>query len=64
MTPEQKQALLSVLRSILIAVGAYAVGKGWLTESVVAEAVPALIVVLTAAWGAVEKLNQPKRDPQ
>lgn len=50
-----KAMVLSIVRSLLIGLGAYAVGRGWLSESVVAEVVAALMSVAAAVWGAVDK---------
>lgn len=50
MTPE----LLSAIRSILLSLGAYAVGKGWLESSVLDTAIVG-IMGLVAAWGVYAK---------
>lgn len=55
-----KLAGLSVLRSVLIAVGGIAVAKGYISNTGLEQVVGALIVVITAAWGAADKLKGPK----
>lgn len=52
-----KLALLSVLRSTLIAAGGFAVTKGWISADMLTQIVGAILVVATAAWGAVDKLK-------
>lgn len=50
MTPE----ILSAIRSALIALGAFAVGKGWL-DSAALETIVAGIVAAVTAWGIYAK---------
>jgi len=50
MTPE----ILSAIRSALIALGAFAVGKGWL-DSAALETIVAGIVAAVTAWGVYSK---------
>jgi hypothetical protein len=59
MSEETKAQVLSALRSVLIALGAYAVGKGLIGQGVVDQIVPAVIVLATATWGVLDK-KQPK----
>jgi hypothetical protein len=49
-----KPQVLSAVRSAFIALGAYAAGKGWIGQGVVDQLVPAVVVIVTAAWGAVD----------
>ena len=50
-------AILSVLRSVLISAGTYAAAKGLIDAGQVEQIVGAAVVLLAAAWGAVEKLR-------
>lgn len=50
MNPE----ILSAIRSVLIALGAYAVGKGWL-DSAALDTIVGGIVAAVAAWGVYAK---------
>ena len=58
MTEDMKAAVQSAVRSVLIALGAYAVGKGWIGQGVVDQVVPALLILLGAGWGVVDKLKK------
>jgi hypothetical protein len=60
MNEDAKAAVLSAVRSTLIALGAYAVGKGWIGQGVIDQLVPAVLVIVTAAWGAVNGYTKPK----
>lgn len=51
-------AVMSLLRSILIALGSFGVTKGYITEDTLHQAVGALLVILTSLWGYIEKLQQ------
>lgn len=55
MSEEAKAQILSAVRSTLIALGAYAVGKGLVGQAVVDQIVPAVIVLATAVWGVLDK---------
>lgn len=57
MNEASKLAALSVLRSILIAAGSYAVSKGYIDENALNQLVGGLVVVIAAAWGAIDKLK-------
>lgn len=46
---------MSILRSILLSIGGYFVGTGKLSNDVLQQLVPAIIVIVTAAWGAFDK---------
>jgi hypothetical protein len=59
MAPDTRLALLSVLRSILITAGTTLVSHGYVTQAVLNEAAGALIVIVAAAWGAIDKLKDP-----
>lgn len=50
-------AAMSLLRSVLIALGSFGVTKGYITEDTLHQAVGALLVIFTALWGYIEKLN-------
>lgn len=54
-------ATMSIVRTILIAVGSYFVTKGHLTEADLNTIVGGLLALGAAVWGVVEKL---RRDPQ
>ena len=54
----KKNAILSVVRSILIAAGGWAVGKGYISEPGLQELVGAVMVIASAAWGAIDKLGK------
>lgn len=60
MTDPTKLALMSIVRSALIAAGGYAVAKGWIGQGNLEQIVGAIIVLLTATWGAVDKLKKPE----
>lgn len=55
MNDATKLATMSVLRSILIAAGGYAVAKGWVAESNVEQTVGTVLVFVTAVWGVIDK---------
>jgi hypothetical protein len=55
-------AILSAVRSLLLVAGGYAVGEGVISEPAMQEVVGAILILVTAAWGYVEKL--PKKEPQ
>lgn len=44
----------SNLRVILIAFGAYAVGKGWFTQDLWTQAVPILMILAPWVWGQIQ----------
>lgn len=54
------EAAYSAVRSVLIALGAYAAGKGWIGQGVIDQLVPAVLVIASAAWGVVAKLKKPE----
>jgi stage V sporulation protein SpoVS len=56
----QKLAVMSAVRSILIAVGGIAVARGYITDDVLTQVVGAFITIATAAWGVVDKLKGPQ----
>lgn len=55
MNEAAKLAVMSVVRSSLIAAGGYAVAKGWITASGLEQIVGAILVLATAMWGAIDK---------
>jgi hypothetical protein len=50
-----KQAILSALRSILIALGAWGTGKGLIDDDTVNSIVGSLMVIIPLVWGVIEK---------
>ena len=56
-----KKSLYSALRSVLIATGAYATGKGWISNEVANQVIGALLVAAPAIWGMVEKIEADTR---
>lgn len=42
--------LMTALRSLLLAAGAYAVGRGWVDDGLVQAAVPVLLIVGPLIW--------------
>lgn len=56
MNDAMKLAAMSVLRSVLITLGGVAVAKGYLTNTGLEQVVGAVIVIVTAAWGAFDKM--------
>lgn len=57
MNETTKLMLSSVVRSVFLSLGGYFVAKGWTTNDVVQQVVPALVIAITALWGALEKKN-------
>ena len=49
------EALLSLLRSCLIAAGAYFAGKGWLPSGIVEPLTMVIVIAAPMAWGAYQK---------
>lgn len=60
MNDQQKLAVMSAVRSILIAVGGVAVARGYITDDVLTQVVGAVITITSAAWGVVDKLKGPQ----
>lgn len=56
-----KQAVLSAVRSTLIALGGVAVANGYINDTNMMEIVGAVTVILSAAWGIWEKYQQEKK---
>lgn len=52
------QAAMSILRSVLIGLGAFAAGKGWLSDDAAQQLINAILILAPAIWGAVEKVKQ------
>jgi hypothetical protein len=48
---------LSIIRSVLMAVGGILVTLGYMDESTVSTVIGAILSVLTAIWGATDKLK-------
>lgn len=59
MNDATKLGLMSVLRTVLVAVGSYAVTKGWLDDATMQQVVGGVVVLLTALWGFLDK-REPK----
>lgn len=57
----QKQALLSALRSVLIAIGGYVTGRGWLDSATVNEIIGLAMVLIPAAWGVWHKFTEERK---
>lgn len=57
----QKQALLSALRSVLIAAGGFVAGNGWLDQETVNELIGLAMVIIPAAWGVWHKFTEEKK---
>jgi hypothetical protein len=57
LTDVQKLALLSALRSVLIAAGTVAVAHGWGSDGIVNLIVGGVMAAAAAAWGVVDKLR-------
>ena len=51
MDEASKQAALSAVRTILGVIGGYLVGKGYVTEEMVAQIVGAIMALVPLAWG-------------
>jgi hypothetical protein len=51
MDETQKQAALSAVRTLLGVAGGYLVGKGFVTEEVMAQVVGAIMALVPLAWG-------------
>lgn len=60
MTEDQKSAVLSAVRSIAIALGSLAAAKGYIDADSVTGVVGALVTIISAAWGVVDKLGKEK----
>jgi hypothetical protein len=56
-----KEAILSVIRHLLGIAGAYAVGKGYLSEHVVAELVVGIVSFTGLIWGATDEFRASKK---
>lgn len=61
MTPAVLQAVLSALRSILIAVGAYLVSIGFLTSENTDQITGAVLVVVPLLWGIYQKIQSERK---
>lgn len=60
MNEETKQAILSALRSILIAAGSALTAKGYIDDLTVSSVVGATMVIIPAIWGVLNKINAEK----
>lgn len=49
-----------ILRAVIPAIVAYAVGKGWISQSVGAEVGAALITVAASVWSVTSKTGETK----
>jgi hypothetical protein len=56
MNDPTSQALLSALRSILIALGGLLTAKGYVDNATVQTIIGAVMVIAPAAWGVVDKV--------
>lgn len=52
-----------VVRAVLPAVLAYAVGKGWITQDMVGEITAAVITLLAAGWSVYTNIEDKKPSP-
>lgn len=59
--PPLLEALLSLLRSCLIAAGAYLVGKGWLDAGIVEPLAAVIVIAAPMAWGAWQKYQADRK---
>lgn len=48
-----KNTVLNIVRAILVAAGGYIVGKGWLTNEALNDAVGAVLTLVGVVWTAV-----------
>ena len=60
MNDAMKLGLMSVLRTVLVAVGSFAVTKGWIDDATMQQVVGGLVVILTAVWGFLDKREKPQ----
>lgn len=56
MTDQSTQALLSAIRSILIAIGGVLTTKGYVDDATVQTVIGAVMVLAPAVWGIVDKV--------
>lgn len=61
MDPVTKEALLSALRSLLIALGSFLSTHGWITQDQVNQLVGPLMVIIPIVWGVWNKYNAEKK---
>lgn len=54
------QAALSLVRSVLIALGAFIVANGWASTEMVNQAVGVAMIVVPAIWGMAQKAQAEK----
>lgn len=50
--------VLSLVRSVLIGLGGWFVAKGYIDNDTLTQVVSAIVVVASAAWGAVDKAKR------
>lgn len=55
------QALLSVLRSLLIVAGSWVTAKGYLSEGNTSELIGAIMVLVPVLWGVWQKYNSERK---
>lgn len=55
------QSILSAIRSILIAIGAVMTILGWVDDVTVQAAIGAIMVILPAIWGVINKILSERR---
>jgi hypothetical protein len=53
-----KLATFSLIRSVLIAGGTWAVSTGQLGQDLMEQIIPAVLAILAAAWGVGEKIQK------
>jgi len=55
------QSILSAIRSILIALGSLVTLKGWADDATIQAVIGAIMVILPAIWGVVNKVLSERR---
>lgn len=55
-----KDTVLSIIRHLIGITGAYAVGKGWLSEHSTAELVTGIVSFVGLVWGAYDEFKASK----
>jgi hypothetical protein len=49
--------IASASRTLLIAIGAYAAGKGWVNSDLINAAIPLVIIIASGIWGQLAVLR-------
>ncbi len=57
----QRQALLGVVRGVLIAIGGYLVNKGYVEQTLVNELVGSLMILFPIVWSVAQKIVSHER---